>query len=126
ISYSRGGISTAPLSRYMDILSIAVVANLALATAIVSGFRHRGFGFVSVPTILIWCCIVILGCIHISIRTHRYLTQRKLSGLIEIQNVNAFFATGREQYIIGKKFLETPFPPERANEFVDILRDPTV
>jgi hypothetical protein len=127
LAYGRGEFGNNPAGRYMDFLSIGVIANIGAILILLGEIRQPALRVAALAALVLWSGTAMYGCIRLSSFTIRnYLFNKKVSNLVEAENVKAFLATDQDQYIIGRGFLDIPFPSERAAELVTFLRDPTI
>lgn len=128
VAYARGGEGAAASSRHMDLLSLSVVANFAAVMFLVRQFRNPGAPRLAARALTAgWCAWMALGCLDVSGTVHaEFALNKKLTSLIQEENVKAFLATDDERHVRGKSFAAIPLPPAREEDMIRLLRDATL
>ena len=121
IALTRGGNAQGPVaSRYMDILALGALLNLAAALILLSDHRSRPFWGRS--AFAIWTLIILIGSAHLSYRLITAQSGRRPFLRLAEGNVAGYVATG------DFKYLETdrPIPYPDARRLALLLDDPSI
>jgi len=125
IAYTRGGSAVdMPVSRYMDMLGIGVVANLFAALLLVQQLRTQGRRRVGMGVLAVACLALLVATAGVS--WQQLGTRMPRAGLlfpIE-ETVRAYVATGDRRYLEGEP--QPPIPYPDAQHLGSLLDDPTI
>lgn len=125
IAYARGAAGGPPVVRYMDILSIGVIANFAALLVLGDWFARRTSGLLAILAFsLVW--MTSTG-IALEKRTSLYysdwLPAKRNAALAEDANLRAFVVTGDRSYIDNKPAVEIGYY-NGAQRLSNLLTDP--
>ena len=124
IAYSRGANGMAPASRYLDILSFALIANVAGLAAIVDWRSTRTWWTATGAALAAWVLVAGVGTVRLSGDMLRLEAEPKQKYMREyVRNIRRFMVTGDLEEIGGKRGPEE-VPHPRPLLLAGLLKHP--
>jgi hypothetical protein len=122
IALTRGGNAQDPVaSRYMDILALGALLNLAAALILLSDHGSRpSWGR---PAFAIWTLTILIGSAHLSYRQITAQSGRRPFLRLAEENVAGYVATGDLKYLEADR---RPIPYPDARRLALLLDDPSI
>ena len=123
VAYGRGAGAPVPASRYMDFLSLGLIANLMALTALLDRLRRASARRLAYGLLGLWLALAAVGVDRLVARTGVELGHFRNFYASHTGSVRAFVVTGhREEFLAKRPLYDLPFPD--APTLVGLLENP--
>lgn len=119
-SLAYGRATDVHASRYLDVIVVGVVINVACLLYLVQSTAHRHVQ----RTAAGWLSIVIVSVVYAGLKVPPFVMERWRQTQQQTVNTKAFLATGDQTNLTGKPYLDIPYPS--AERLINLASDPSI